>query len=90
MVSVSAGTLLLIFTPHSVRRFEHTHAVQLGAVLSILHVAVGPSGIMRVNAIALFAQLGGATGPYLPLAQECRSLKYHVIPALAASFLASF
>ena len=40
--------------------------MRLGAVLSIPHVAVEPSKIMRVDAIVLLAKLGGATGPYLP------------------------
>ena len=46
------------------------HVVRLGAVLSILHVAVGPLKIMRVGAIVLFAKLGGATGPYLSLVHD--------------------
>ena len=32
-----------------------------GAVLSSLHVAVGPSGIRKVGAVVFFAELGGAT-----------------------------
>ena len=52
--------------------------MRLEAVLSSLHVAVGPSKIMRVGAVILFAKLGGATGPYLslvydmPLAKQAR------------------
>ena len=63
--SVSAGTVLLIFTPHTAHRVKNFHAMRLGAVLSVLYVAVGPSKIMRVDAAVLFAKLGGATGPYL-------------------------
>ena len=32
-----------------------------------LHVAVEPSEIKRADATVLFAKLGGATGPYIPL-----------------------
>ena len=56
--------LPLIFTPRSVHHAEDFHVVRPGAVFSSLHVAVGASGIWRVDATALFAKLGGATSRY--------------------------
>ena len=76
----NAGALSLIFTPHSVHRAEHLHVVRLMAVLLSHHVAVGPSKIMRVDAIILFAKLGGATGPYLSLAHDVPLAKRHRRP----------
>ncbi len=54
-VPVSAGTLLLIPTPHSLHLAEHVNVFPLGAVLSILHVAVEPSKIKIMNTEALCA-----------------------------------
>ena len=41
--------------------------MRLGAVLSSLHVAVGPSEMYRIGAGVPFAKLGGATSFYLSL-----------------------
>ena len=48
-------------------RAEHLHVVQLGATLSSLHVAVGPSKMRRVDAGEQFAKLGGETVPYVSI-----------------------
>ena len=39
-------------------------------MLISLHVAVGPSKIRRAGATVLYAKMGGATGPYLPLVND--------------------
>ena len=65
-----AGALSLIFNLHSVHRAKHFHVVRLEAVLLCLLVAVGFSKVQRAGATALFARLGGATGPYLSLVYE--------------------
>ena len=61
--------------------------MRLGAVLSGLHVAVESSKIWRVDANALFSNLGGATGPVYLFYTAHRLLSFHVDPTQAASFL---
>ena len=73
------GILPPIFTAHSVHRVDHFHVARLEAMLPGLHVAVKSSKIGRADANVLFAELGGATGPYLflvhdvPLASQVKS-----------------
>ena len=86
------GALSLISTPHLVHRVEHFHAVRLGAVLSSLHVALKPRrlGLGELMLTCCLLSWAGQRAPIYPLYTTCRSLNCHVVPALAASFLASY
>ena len=68
-VSVSGRYVNLLHYPFS-SPCQKLHAVRLEAMLLRLHVAVGPSKVLRADAIALPAELGGAAGPYLPLVHD--------------------
>ena len=85
-----AEALSLVFTPNSVHRAEPIHVVRLGAVLLSLHVAVGPSKTRRADTAELLLSLAGKRAPVYLLYTTCRSLNGHAVPALSASFLASF
>ena len=83
-VQVSGRSASHLQSLHSAHCAGHFHVVRLGAVLSCLYVAVGPSKIWWVDANKLFANLGGgATGPYLSPVHEVPLAKSHLVPTLA-------